>query len=127
MWERVTLYFPAAIPHSIQGLEEGCEFLFVFDEGNFSENETFLITDWFKDTPREVLAKNFCVPEAAFANIPIDVAHDRYIFTPRCPARCRRTPSNRLRVPCPRPSATACWLRSRSRRREGRCGRMGAC
>src|SRR5205814_2475003 len=29
--------FPAGIPHSIQGLEEGCEFLLVFDDGNFSE------------------------------------------------------------------------------------------
>src|ERR687887_538137 len=38
-------YFPAGIPHSIQGLEQGCEFLLVFDDGNFSENETFLITD----------------------------------------------------------------------------------
>src|SRR5438270_10932554 len=33
-------YFPAGIPHSIQGLEEGCEFLLVFDNGNFSENST---------------------------------------------------------------------------------------
>src|SRR5580692_3789451 len=46
--------FPAGIPHSIQGLEEGCEFLLVFDDGNFSENETFLISDWFAHTPREV-------------------------------------------------------------------------
>ena len=65
--------FPSVIPHSIQGLEEGCEFLLVFDNGSFSENETFLITDLFKHTPRDVLAKNFGVPEAAFANIPIDV------------------------------------------------------
>jgi oxalate decarboxylase len=72
--------FPAGIPHSIQGLEEGCEFLLVFDDGNFSENETFLITDWFAHTPRHVLAKNFGVPESAFADIPIDVEHDRYIF-----------------------------------------------
>jgi len=28
--------FPAGIPHSIQGLEgDGCEFLLVFDDGNF--------------------------------------------------------------------------------------------
>jgi oxalate decarboxylase len=72
--------FPAGIPHSIQGLEEGCEFLLVFDDGNFSENETFLITDWFAHTPRDVLAKNFGVAEEAFANIPIDVEHERYIF-----------------------------------------------
>jgi oxalate decarboxylase len=72
--------FPAGIPHSIQGLDEGCEFLLVFDDGNFSENETFLITDWFKHTERRVLAKNFGVPESAFADIPIDIEHDRYIF-----------------------------------------------
>lgn len=29
--------FPKGIPHSIQGLEEGCEFLLVFDDGDFSE------------------------------------------------------------------------------------------
>jgi oxalate decarboxylase len=77
--------FPAGIPHSIQGLEEGCEFLLVFDDGNFSENETFLITDWFVHTPRDVLAKNFGVAESAFDDIPIDVEHERYIFDGRVP------------------------------------------
>ena len=77
--------FPSVIPHSIQGLEEGCEFLLVFDNGSFSENETFLITDLFKHTPRDVLAKNFGVPEAAFANIPMDVEHERYIFAGKVP------------------------------------------
>ncbi len=77
--------FPSVIPHSIQGLEDGCEFLLVFDNGSFSENETFLITDLFKHTPRDVLAKNFGVPEAAFANIPIDVEHERYIFSGQVP------------------------------------------
>jgi oxalate decarboxylase len=63
--------FPAGIPHSIQGLEgDGCEFLLVFDDGNFSEEETFLLTDWLAHTPREVLAKNFGVPESAFDRIP---------------------------------------------------------
>jgi len=78
-------YFPAGIPHSIQGLEEGCEFLLVFDDGDFSENETFLLTDWFRRTPRDVLAKNFGVPEAAFADIPVDVDHDRYLFAAKVP------------------------------------------
>ena len=72
--------FPAGIPHSIQGLEEGCEFLLVFDNGNFSENETFLISDWFAHTTPHILAKNFGVPEEAFADIPTDVEHSRYIF-----------------------------------------------
>jgi oxalate decarboxylase len=77
--------FPKGIPHSIQGLAEGAEFLLVFDDGNFSENETFLITDWFAHTPREILAKNFGVPESAFANIPDDVEHTRYIFAGELP------------------------------------------
>jgi oxalate decarboxylase len=72
--------FPAGIPHSIQGLEDGCEFLLVFDEGSFAENETFLISDWFAHTPRDVLAKNFGVPESAFDNLPVDLEHDRWIF-----------------------------------------------
>jgi oxalate decarboxylase len=72
--------FPAGIPHSIQGLEQGCEFLLVFDDGSFSENETFLISDWFAHTPRDVLAKNFGVSESAFRDIPLDGEHSRYIF-----------------------------------------------
>jgi oxalate decarboxylase len=72
--------FPAGIPHSIQGLEEGCEFLLVFDDGAFSENETFLITDWFAHTPPEILARNFDVPVTAFADMPRDIEHERYIF-----------------------------------------------
>ena len=77
--------FPKGIPHSIQGLEQGAEFLLVFDDGSFSENETFLITNWFAHTPREVLAKNFGVPEAAFSQIPQDVEHTRYIFAGKVP------------------------------------------
>jgi oxalate decarboxylase len=77
--------FPAGIPHSIQGLEDGCEFLLVFDDGDFSENETFLVSDWLAHTPREVLAKNFGVPEAAFANIPLDPEKTRWIFAGKVP------------------------------------------
>lgn len=77
--------FPAGIPHSIQGLEEGCEFLLVFDDGNFSENETFLISDWFAHTPRSVLAKNFGVPESAFDNLPHDIERTRWILSGSVP------------------------------------------
>jgi oxalate decarboxylase len=78
-------YFPSGFPHSIQGLEEGCEFLIVFDSGDFSENETFLITDWLNHTPREVLAKSFGVPGSAFANLPKDVGRTRYVFDGEVP------------------------------------------
>jgi oxalate decarboxylase len=75
-------YFPAGIPHSIQGLTRGCEFLLVFDDGNFSENATFLISDWFLHTPRDVLAKNFRVPRGAFVTLPPE---ERWIFADRVP------------------------------------------
>lgn len=76
-------YFPPGIPHSIQGLEEdGCEFLLVFDDGNFTEDSTFLLTDFLAHTPREVLAKNFGVPESAFADIP---KKELYIFQSQVP------------------------------------------
>ena len=72
-------YFPPGIPHSIQGLEpDCCEFLLVFDDGSFSEDNTFLISDWFKHVPPDVLAKNFGVPASAFASTP-DPA-ELYIF-----------------------------------------------
>jgi oxalate decarboxylase len=78
-------FFPSGYPHSIQGLEEGCEFVLVFDDGSFSENNTFLLTDWFKHTPRSVLAKNFGVPPSAFANLPTDPDYQRYLFAGKVP------------------------------------------
>ena len=77
--------FPSGIPHSIQGLEEGCEFLLVFDDGNFSEDSTFLITDWFNCTPKDVLAKNFGVSESDFSELPTDIDHTRYMFQGQVP------------------------------------------
>jgi oxalate decarboxylase len=63
--------FPGGIPHSIQGLgPDGARFLLVFDDGNFNEFETFLLTDWIAHTPPEVLAKNFDVPAETFAHTP---------------------------------------------------------
>jgi oxalate decarboxylase len=75
--------FPSGIPHSVQGLEgDGCEFLLVFDDGHFSEDSTFSLTDWLAHTPRDVLAKNFGVPERAFAGIP---DKELFIFQAKVP------------------------------------------
>jgi oxalate decarboxylase len=63
-------YFAGGTPHSIQGLNpDGCEFLLVFDDGDFDEDNTFLLSDWFKRVPPEVLSKNFGVPGTAFAKV----------------------------------------------------------
>jgi oxalate decarboxylase len=64
-------YFPSGVPHSIQGLNpDGCEFLLVFDDGDFDEDNTFLLSDWIKHVPSKVLAKNFGVADNAFASAP---------------------------------------------------------
>ncbi|KAF8675634.1 Oxalate Decarboxylase [Rhizoctonia solani] len=66
-------YFPAGIPHVLQGLNntaDGCEFLLVFDDGEFSEDSTFSVTDWMAHVPKEVLGKNFKVNASAFDHIP---------------------------------------------------------
>jgi oxalate decarboxylase len=77
-------YFPGGVPHSIQGLgPDGCDFLLVFDDGSFDEDDTFLITDWFKRIPQEVLGKNFGVSGDNFAHLP-DPSH-RYIFKSEVP------------------------------------------
>src|ERR1700687_1354537 len=64
-------YFRSGIPHSIQVLNpDGCEFMLVFDDGDFSESETVLLSDAMAHLPTEVLSKNFGVGEQALAKLP---------------------------------------------------------
>ncbi|MDQ0727863.1 cupin domain-containing protein [Microbacterium sp. W4I20] len=71
-------FFPAGTPHSLQGLgPDGAEFVLAFDDGDQSESNTLLLTDWFAHTPPDVLAKNFGVVQEAFADIPL---HNLWIF-----------------------------------------------
>src|SRR5437588_4321366 len=78
-------FFPPGLPHSIQGLNpDGCEFMLVFDDGNFSESETVLLSDSMAHLPREVLSKNFGVGEQAFANLP---KQELFIFQTDVPRR----------------------------------------
>src|ERR1700738_125798 len=76
--------FPAGYPHSIQGLgpSDGCEFLLVFDEGMFSEDNTFLISEWVAHTPPEILTKNSNLDRSAIAQLPTD---ELYIFPAKLP------------------------------------------
>jgi oxalate decarboxylase len=74
-------YFPTGIPHSLQGLgPDGCEFLLVFDDGNFSEDNTTLLSDWMIHTPPEVLAKNWGVPQSALDPLKNIPPEGKYIF-----------------------------------------------
>src|SRR6266480_7208168 len=78
-------YFPSGIPHSIQGLSpDGTEFMLVFEDGEFSESETVLLSDSMAHLPREVLSKNFGVGEQAFVNLP---KQELFIFQTDVPPR----------------------------------------
>ena len=76
-------YFPAGFPHSIQGLEgDGCEFLLVFDEGAFSEDDTFLLSEFLAHTPPDIVQKNTGWSRQVFNQLP---ATELYIFEASLP------------------------------------------
>ncbi|KAJ3533785.1 hypothetical protein NM688_g7236 [Phlebia brevispora] len=79
-------YFPPGIPHSLQATNQsvnGTEFLLVFPDGNFNEDDTFLLTDWMAHTPKDILAKNFQTDISAFNQIP---GSELYIFPSESPS-----------------------------------------
>ena len=76
-------YFPSGHPHSLQGLSpNGTEFLLIFDDGHFSEESTFLLTDWLAHVPRATLAHNFRSRPELFKSIP---SSEKYIFAGSVP------------------------------------------
>ncbi|KAH7915558.1 putative oxalate decarboxylase/oxidase [Hygrophoropsis aurantiaca] len=107
-------------PHSIQGVGQGgCEFMLIFDDGNFSEDETFLLSDWLAHTPKEVVAKNFgldprvfdslskkekyifrgALPNVAVPGIPSDVPKSKHRFTHKLLAQSPvKTPGGDVRI-----------------------------
>jgi oxalate decarboxylase len=117
--------FPAGFPHSIQGLRpNGCEFLLVFDEGDFSEDGTFLLSETVAHTPRNILAKNFGLDKETIAKLvrkeelyifpaqlPLSLAQDKaaiggqrvespiqYTFKMSTMAPTRKTPGGEVRI-----------------------------
>ncbi|KAL4759125.1 oxalate decarboxylase family bicupin [Aspergillus foveolatus] len=64
-------YFPKGVAHNVQGLDDENEYLLVFDDGDFEKvGTTFMVDDWIKHTPRDVLAKNFGVNASVFDTVP---------------------------------------------------------
>jgi oxalate decarboxylase len=77
-------YFPAGFPHSIQGLgPDGCQFLLVFNEGNFSEDNTFLLSEFVAHIPPDVLMKNTNLSANEVAKLPRE---PMFIFPAELPA-----------------------------------------
>ncbi|KAJ9234171.1 hypothetical protein DTO271D3_8203 [Paecilomyces variotii] len=64
-------YFPKGQAHTVQGLEDQNEYLLIFDDGDFeAQGTTFMIDDWIKHTPKDILAKNFGVDPSVFGKVP---------------------------------------------------------
>ncbi|TFK79856.1 oxalate decarboxylase [Polyporus arcularius HHB13444] len=73
-------YFPPGIPHSLQGTNDnpdGTEFLLIFPDGTFNDDDTLLLTDWMAHIPKEVIAKNFQDDISDWNDIP---GEQLYIF-----------------------------------------------
>jgi len=76
--------FPAGHPHSIQGLgPDGTEFLLVFNQGDFSEDGTMLLSEFVARMPIEVLVKNTGLDATVWNNTP---GAPLYIFPAPVPA-----------------------------------------
>ena len=77
-------FFPAGFPHSIQGLgPDGCQFLLVFNEGMFSEDNTFLLSEFLAHVPQDVLQKNCRLSPSDIAKLP---KSQLYIFPADLPS-----------------------------------------
>jgi len=77
-------FFPAGYPHSIQGLgPDGCQFLLVFDQGMFSEDNTFLLSEFVAHIPPDVLQKNSGLNVSDIAKLP---KSQLYIFPADLPS-----------------------------------------
>jgi oxalate decarboxylase len=76
-------FFPAGFPHSIQGLApDGCQFLLVFSEGMFSEDNTFLLSEFVAHMPPEILRKNCKLSSTDISKLP---KKQLYIFPASLP------------------------------------------
>jgi oxalate decarboxylase len=64
-------YFPRGWGHSIQGIGPGeCHFILIFDNGDFSEDHTFSVTDWLSRTPAAVVSQSLGLSAADVARLP---------------------------------------------------------
>lgn len=64
-------YFPRGFGHSIQATGSGeCHFILIFDNGNFSEDHTFSVTDFVSSMPPEIVAQNLGLTLDEVAALP---------------------------------------------------------
>jgi oxalate decarboxylase len=85
-------YFPAGLPHSLQGLDpDGCEFVLAFDNGDSSEFNTLLLTDWIATPRRRCSPRTLACPWRRSRTFPCTTSG----FIKPIPRRRRWQPSRR--------------------------------
>jgi oxalate decarboxylase len=63
--------FPRGWGHSIQGLGPGeCHFILIFDNGDFSEDHTFSVTNWLSQTPPDIVSQHLGLSSVEQAALP---------------------------------------------------------
>lgn len=64
-------YFPRGFGHMLQNVDdEPCHFILIFDNGNFSEEHTFSVTDFVSSVPPEIAAQNLGISIEEVAQLP---------------------------------------------------------
>lgn len=64
-------YFPRGYGHSIQGVGPGeCHFILIFDNGDFSEEHTFSITDFISCVPADIAAQSLGLSISDIGQLP---------------------------------------------------------
>jgi len=64
-------YFPKGYGHVLQCVgPEKCHFILMFDNGDFSEDHTFSITDFISSVPENIAAQNLGITIAEVAQLP---------------------------------------------------------
>lgn len=72
-------YFPKGWGHSIQNVgTKPTQFVLVLNNGNFTEQSTFSVTDWISHTPLELLTKGLQISESTANKFP---KSDGFMFT----------------------------------------------
>lgn len=90
-------YFPRGHAHMIECLgNEATHFILIFDNGYFSEFGTFSITDWFANTPKDILAKNLGIPVSQLETLP---DHEVYFAKGDVPPEQQSTPIHGWKLP----------------------------
>ncbi|MDO5616803.1 MAG: cupin domain-containing protein [Cruoricaptor ignavus] len=64
-------YFPRGFGHMLQNIgTESCHFILIFDNGDFSEDHTFSVTDFVSSVPPEIAAQNLGISVEEVAQLP---------------------------------------------------------